>query len=592
MFCSRCGKTLMPEDKQCPHCQTPVGESRFEGTPYTSAQPHILPDTPAGQASAAYTRTTYTTMSDEKQQEGAVDSRTTYRPVYDEASAPEDIRKDMRAAIDAGDAPDGAELPPAEALPEDVQNTLNAVDEELKMESVDTSELRTRPIESTGRAGISSEVEDYIQKLEATQSRRAARRRRAVDDHEENYVAPQEEVVYDDTRVGPDSEQSEVFNDIDEDEFDEIRYGRTIGVKDILRVAGIMVIAAALIVGGVLWFRHIRGGQNTSKIEGVTQTLYASGLEQIKAHRADTYINELVNLYRDGGVLAFTERVTGDASAFDDLMPETPAVNDELYVSALKNIQSNIGNAILMDATEADNLAGESGQDSAARWAIVDQSIAQVENATTAQELTAVVNGERVTVAASPTPEPTPEPEVTYATLSKGDKSDAVLELQNRLFMLGFLLDDRDGAFGSKTQTAVKLFQQAAGLDATGIADNETQQRLYAEDAPRTEYAQATPTPAAPASDAGSDGSAAVAAQPPAGGYTTLQKGDKNDQVRTLKARLYELGFMAEKSTGASFGSKTKAAVEAFQKAAGLDVTGVADAATQELLYSDSAPHA
>ena len=49
---------------------------------------------------------------------------------------------------------------------------------------------------------------------------------------------------------------------------------------------------------------------------------------------------------------------------------------------------------------------------------------------------------------------------------------------------------------------------------------------------------------------------------------------------------------MAEKSTGASFGSKTKEAVEAFQKAAGLDVTGVADAATQELLFSDAAPHA
>ena len=92
MFCSRCGKTLMPEDKQCPHCGTPVGESRFEGTPYTSAQAHIMPDTPAGQASAAYTRTTYTTMSEEQQQEGAVDSRTTYRPVYDEASAPKEIR--------------------------------------------------------------------------------------------------------------------------------------------------------------------------------------------------------------------------------------------------------------------------------------------------------------------------------------------------------------------------------------------------------------------------------------------------------------------------------------------------------------------
>jgi len=503
MFCSRCGKTLIPEDKQCPHCGTPVGESRFEGTPYTSAQAHIQPDTPAGQASAAYTRTTYTTMPEEQQQEGAVDSRTTYRPVYDGASAPEEIRKDMRAAIEGDEAAEEAGLPPVEDLSEDVQSVLNAVDEELKMETMDTSELRSRPIESTGRAGISTEVEDYIQKLEATQSRRAARRRRAVDEGEEAYATPQEEVVYDDTQPGADSEQSEVFDDIDEDEFEEIRYGRTIGVKEILRVALIMVLAAALIVGGVLWFRHIRGAQNTSPIEGVSQTVYDGGLELIKAHRENTYINELVNVYRTDGVLAFTERVTGDADQFEALLPEEPAVNDSLYISALQTIQGNIGNAILMDATEADNLAGDSGQDSTARWAIVDEAIAQMENATTAQELTAVLNGDRVTVAASPTP--TPEPEVTYATLTKGDKSEEVLQLQNRLFMLGFLLDDRDGAYGSKTMTAVKMFQQAAGLEATGIADSETQRRLYAEDAPRTEYAQPTPTPAVTAEPAGED---------------------------------------------------------------------------------------
>ena len=62
--------------------------------------------------------------------------------------------------------------------------------------------------------------------------------------------------------------------------------------------------------------------------------------------------------------------------------------------------------------------------------------------------------------------------------------------------------------------------------------------------------------------------------------------------VREMKARLFELGFMEEESNGRSFGSKTKTAVEAFQKAAGLDVTGVADEATQEALYSDTAPHA
>ncbi len=496
MFCSRCGKTLMPEDQQCPHCGTPVGESRFEGTPYTSAQAHILPDTPVGQASAAYTRTTYTTMPEAQQQDGAVDTRTTYRPVYDGASAPEEIRKDMRAVIEGADeAKDEAEKAPQEPLSEGAKETLSAVDEELTMESMDTSELRSRPIESTGRAGISTEVEDYIQKLEATQSRRAARRRRAVDDSEDSYATPREDVVYDDTVNGDiDTEQSEVFDDIDEEEFDEIRYGHTIGVKEILRVALIMILAAALIVGGVLWFRHIRGAQNASKIEGVTQTLYDSGVELIKSHTDDTYINELVNIYRNDGIAAFTQRVSSDSSAIDTLMPEEPAVNDSLFVSALQTIQGNIGNAVLMDVTEADNSAGDSGQDSTARWAIVNDAIATVENATTAQELTAVLNGVRVTVAASPTP--TPEPEVTYTTLSKGDKGDEVLEMQNRLYMLGFLTSDFDGAFGKNTQTAVKLFQQAAGLEPTGIADNATLQLLYSDDAPRTEYAQVTATPA------------------------------------------------------------------------------------------------
>ena len=84
---------------------------------------------------------------------------------------------------------------------------------------------------------------------------------------------------------------------------------------------------------------------------------------------------------------------------------------------------------------------------------------------------------------------------MNYNTLSKGDKSDEVLDMQNRLFELGFLLDDRDGAFGSKTQTAVKMFQQVAGLPITGIADSATLNALYADDAPRTSNAQPTPTP-------------------------------------------------------------------------------------------------
>ena len=506
MFCSRCGKTLTMEDRQCPHCGNPVGESRFEGTPYTSAQPRILPNASAKAVTAAYTRTTYTTMPETRQQEGAVDSRTTYRPVYEGASAPEEVRRDMRAAVSGMEQQQAARADEAmENLSDEALDTLNAVEEELKMEDIDTSPLHTRPIESTGRAGISAGVEDYIQKLEANQTRRAARRRRSaeVPAEEGEYATPVDQPDYDDyddADAGMDPDQSEVFDDIDDEEFDEMRYGRTLGLRDILKVALIMVLAAALIVGGVLWFRHIRGSVSSAKIEGVTESLYNDGIAQIKSHAEKQYIDELMNVYSASSSIGLANRINTDGAAIDALLPAQPATNDALFISVLQTIQENIGNAVLMDAqTAANGTADEAA--SQARWTIVNNAIAQLEGATSAAELTAILNGEQVTVAAEPTPTPTPAP-VNYETLAKGAKSDAVLELQNRLYELGFLMDDRDGAFGNKTQTAVKSFQEYAGLEATGIADPQTQALLFSDDAPRTEFAQSTATPAPAAEEA------------------------------------------------------------------------------------------
>ena len=520
MFCSKCGRTLAMEDQQCPHCGNPVGESRFEGTPYTSAQAHILPNAPVKQATAAFTRTTYTTMTEEQQQEGSVDSRTTYRPVYNGASVPEEVRKDMRAAVKGAEQPAAKPEVPPEPLSEEAMDTLNAVEEELKMEDIDTSELHTRPIESTGRAGISADVEDYIQKLEANQTRRAARRRRnAAEAAEEGaYNTPEDQQIYEDENIPDpdiDTDQSEVFDDIDEEEFDEMRYGRTLGLKDILKVAVIMVLAAALIVGGVMWFRHVRGATSSAKIEGVTEALYNDGIALVKSHTENTYINDMVNVFATDGAVGLATRATADATAIDALLPEEKdrAVNDTLFVSTLQTIQKNIGNAILMDAQAA--ASGENSADqSAERWAIVNNSIAQLEAASTAAELTAILNGEQVTVVTEPTPSPTPEAP-QYETLAKGAKSDAVLELQNRLYELGFLMDDRDGAYGNKTQTAVKVFQEYAGIEATGIADSATQTLLFSDAAPRTEFAQATAEPVTNTPDSDYEGeNGAVEAAP------------------------------------------------------------------------------
>ena len=347
MFCSRCGKSLMTEDIKCPFCGSPVGESRFEGMPYTSAQLHIKPgmrisyfadseNMPAeaknnnnaeqetasafsAEAAPAYTRISYTSMTDEEKEAGDADTRTTYRPIYEGASVPEDVRRDMRAAMaEPEEEPEEEDIiTEVEDLSEEALSTLNAVDEELKMEEMDLSQFRARKIEATDRAGISAGVTDYIQDLEEKQYRKASRKRRSYDeDMDEAYATPQEEPLYeDDLPVNPDidTEQPEVFDDIDEEEFDELRYGRVIGVKDILKIALIMVVAAALFVGIFLGIRHFRGQQaNSAPIEGVTQVLYTEGIAQLKANVAGEYVEEMIGVFKDQGILALTTALVTD----------------------------------------------------------------------------------------------------------------------------------------------------------------------------------------------------------------------------------------------------------------------------------------
>lgn len=76
MFCSNCGKTLRSDDNICPHCKAAVGESRFEGQPYTGAQIKTKPGE-AVRLPANHTKTTY--MGINSTPDNEVDARTTYR---------------------------------------------------------------------------------------------------------------------------------------------------------------------------------------------------------------------------------------------------------------------------------------------------------------------------------------------------------------------------------------------------------------------------------------------------------------------------------------------------------------------------------
>ena len=147
----------------------------------------------------------------------------------------------------------------------------------------------------------------------------------------------------------------------------------------------------------------------------------------------------------------------------------------------------------------------------------------------------------------------------SYFEMNYGDSGWRVQQLNRRLKELYYLEGTAGSSYNSATKAAVKKFQRESGLTQSGVATAYVQQRLFAADAP--EYS----------------------------GYIVLRRGDENDRVVALQARLKELGYFEGTCTG-YFGKVTQASVKAFQRVAGLEVTGIATIETQELLYSKDAP--
>lgn len=58
--------------------------------------------------------------------------------------------------------------------------------------------------------------------------------------------------------------------------------------------------------------------------------------------------------------------------------------------------------------------------------------------------------------------------------LQNGSQGDKVTELQTKLRELGYYAGEIDGRFGNGTRDAVRFFQQINGLDADGIAGEQT----------------------------------------------------------------------------------------------------------------------
>ena len=116
------------------------------------------------------------------------------------------------------------------------------------------------------------------------------------------------------------------------------------------------------------------------------------------------------------------------------------------------------------------------------------------------------------------------------AAMKQGSKGTTVKQLQQNLIGLGYLDGTADGSYGSKTRKAVEGFQAEFGLKADGTAGEATQTAIY------------------------------------------------NAVVR-LQVELKNAGYAPGTADG-NFGSKTRKALEKFQKDEGLDITGEMNKAT------------
>lgn len=133
-----------------------------------------------------------------------------------------------------------------------------------------------------------------------------------------------------------------------------------------------------------------------------------------------------------------------------------------------------------------------------------------------------------------------------------GCTGDAVKTLQEKLNAKGFHSGNADGIFGAKTYAAVTAFQKANSLGVDGIVGKLTWAKLY----------DATPVNVTP-----------VTTQP------MLRTGSRGDAVRKLQELLNAKGYTCG-SVDDIFGSKTYAAVLAFQKANGLAADGIVGSLT------------
>ena len=210
---------------------------------------------------------------------------------------------------------------------------------------------------------------------------------------------------------------------------------------------------------------------------------------------------------------------------------------------------------------------------------VVDTATAKVLNVAAAS--TTTVQATTTTVAATTTTTPAVVYPLTTSTLPvRGAKGDAVVAVQKALKAAG--LDVKggiDGAFGSGTTSTISSFQTSKGLTSTGVLDIPTAVAL------------ALIAPVAAPAPAPAPAAVSIASTPTLLDSSALPaRGNRGDAVRTLQKALINAGIEVKGGADGVFGGATFVALQKFQTANALSVTGTLTTQTAVKLGLVAAP--
>ncbi len=143
-----------------------------------------------------------------------------------------------------------------------------------------------------------------------------------------------------------------------------------------------------------------------------------------------------------------------------------------------------------------------------------------------------------------------------YYKAQQGDSGSDIVELQQRLYQLGYLASEGEitGTFDEKTLSAVLKFQQLNGLEQDGKVGRKTMSLVYSEEVKPNMIAY----------------------------------GEKSDLVLAAQKRLRTLGYLTSEPDG-TFGLGTAMAIKEFQSRNDLVVDGYLGPGTRERLNSNEA---